>query len=471
MALNFSHPIVSPVRIRNGYFNGGDSYGFERDRTERSGGVSESISKEVIDLLPSDPFDMNVSTFTYITDWLENLDLEYGGFGRNMIENNQYNLLASLNLVWTNVVRFQPFSTDLTLHPVISDAFFQHGLELGSTLESANVERHGLELGSTLESTNVERHGLELGSTLESANAERHGLELGSALESANVESSSYGDDEGVPNASLEFALRFLSLRDLLSVQGVCRSLRSSVQTDPSLWMSINVNYPLNEKITDDILFELTSKAQGKLKSLSLVECPKITDDGFKRVLETNLQLAKLSVAGCTRVSVEGIVSTMKKLKSEGTLCIKHLRVGGLCGMKEKHFEDLKILLEIHNCKLQNNHKPRFFRGGHNPYLLCDDDLPIDIEHCPKCQRLGLVYDCPVEDCQGEGGNRSQVCRGCILCIPRCVDCGCCINDSEYEETFFLDRRCLDCSWSLFDDDDNIAPFTGENSSGNESSG
>jgi hypothetical protein len=104
----------------------------------------------------------------------------------------------------------------------------------------------------------------------------------------------SEGDKEA-PHAAFAFALGYLGVRDLLVVETVCRSLRSTVQSDPLLWRSIHIDQPLNEKITDDVLLQLTNRAQGNLQCLSLVECPRITDDGLKHVLENNPRLTKVS--------------------------------------------------------------------------------------------------------------------------------------------------------------------------------
>ena len=154
----------------------------------------------------------------------------------------------------------------------------------------------------------------------------------------------------------------------------------------------------------------------------------------------------QLSVPGCTRLSIEGIVSILKAFKSTGTQGVKHLHIGGLYGVTQKHFEELKLLLGTDSQMLQHSRKPHFYRRG-NLYLSCDDDQAIDIEVCPRCQNLRLVYDCPAEGCQGVG--HAMQCRACTLCIARCSQCGRCINDSEYEETFCLELLCSSCSKQL----------------------
>ncbi|KAB2008503.1 hypothetical protein ES319_D10G103000v1 [Gossypium barbadense] len=64
-------------------------------------------------------------------------------------------------------------------------------------------------------------------------------------------------------------------------------------QNDPLLWRDIHINPPLNEKITDDVLLQITGRGQGSLQCLSLVDCQRITDEGLKRVVENNPKLIK----------------------------------------------------------------------------------------------------------------------------------------------------------------------------------
>lgn len=56
-------------------------------------------------------------------------------------------------------------------------------------------------------------------------------------------------------------ALGYLGVRDLLSVEKVCNSLRDAVQNDPLLWRNINLDCPLNGKVTDDDILRLTNRA------------------------------------------------------------------------------------------------------------------------------------------------------------------------------------------------------------------
>lgn len=152
----------------------------------------------------------------------------------------------------------------------------------------------------------------------------------------------------------------------------------------------------------------------------------------------------QLSVPGCTKLNIEGIVGMLKAYNSIGTQGVKHLYMGSLYGVTQQHFEELKLLLGTNSQLQQHSHKPHFYRRG-NLYLSFDDDRDIDIEVCPRCQSYKLLYDCPAEGCQ-EIGHTSQVCRACIICIPRCSQCGRCIKNSAYEETFCLELLCSSCN-------------------------
>ncbi|VFQ80044.1 unnamed protein product [Cuscuta campestris] len=262
-----------------------------------------------------------------------------------------------------------------------------------------------------------------------------------------------FDGEGGDPPDGMFLALSYLGVEDLLSVEQVCKSLRDAVQNDPLIWRSIKIDHPLSDRITDGALLQLTNRSQGQLSCLSLVECLKITDGGLKNVLERSKRLTKLCVAGCMKLSINGLLSSLKVFKNTGYPGIKRLRIGGLFGVTNEHYEELKLLLGVMDdtCQLSTaTRKPRFYRGG-QLYLSVDDDRAIDIEMCPKCQQLRLVYDCPSESCQGaplQGG--AQLCRACTLCISRCKSCGCCLSNCDYEETFCLENLCSDCIKKFF---------------------
>ena len=100
------------------------------------------------------------------------------------------------------------------------------------------------------------------------------------------------GGDE--PHEAIAFALPYLDLKDLLSVERVCRSLRDEVRSNTLLWRSISIVSPLSEKMDDKALLNLTSKAQGTLESLTLIGCRKIHNDALKYVLNNNPKLKEV---------------------------------------------------------------------------------------------------------------------------------------------------------------------------------
>lgn len=251
----------------------------------------------------------------------------------------------------------------------------------------------------------------------------------------------------GSPHEAIFFTLSHLSLQDLFSVERVCKSLRAAVKNDVLLWRHLHVEHPLSKRLTNDTLLQLSARAQGHLQCLSLVDCFKITDDGLKQVLDSNPKLTKLCLPGCTRITADGIVTMVKghtEQSGDSMPGLKHLRIRGLYGLTKDHLNNLKASLDGGLQQQSESVKPHFYHNGHYMFSY-HDDRSIDVEVCPKCENARLVYDCPRERCQKKKGNKLQQCRGCIFCIARCEECGRCIDDNEFEETFCLDLLCSAC--------------------------
>ncbi|XP_008444416.1 F-box protein SKIP14-like [Cucumis melo] len=450
--------LVSPMRIANGYIvegipeNNAEGCGkpwhrgrevdgcFDHGKDSCSDSSQDPVCKDILHILPADPFGMDISTtFTAITGWLEDMEVDYdecfsssGGAGTGAGSGGKdIEIFACLNFIWNSALKFQTFpetkSTVQKPYPIYSCDRCLDGKVTGDVACCC-----------------------DFGSICSMDEAFFANDDPPSRCGQLDIEcqeqNCTYTEiDGGAPHAALSFALSYLGVQDLLSVGRVCRSLHSVVQDDPLLWRNIHIDQPLNEKITDNILLQLTNRARGNLQCLSLVECPRITDEGLKRVLESNPRLTKLSVPGCTRLSIEGVVSSLRAFKLKSSQGVKHLRIGGLYGVTQEHFEELNFLLGI-DCSLtqKNSYKQHFYFRG-NFYVSCDDKRAMDIEKCPRCQNPRIIYDCPVDGCQGKE-HATQACRACTLCIPRCIQCGRCINESsEYVETFSLELLCSDC--------------------------
>ncbi|XP_072976989.1 F-box protein SKIP14-like [Typha angustifolia] len=360
---------------------------------------------DMVDLLPSDPFGMNLeTTFTAaIASWIGDLGAVSGSY-----EVGGNNLLAELSYYWNRALM------------VSSEARGNYGGPVGGQEEESSSGLSDFEVQDDIFQSIADVKELP---------------------SSSGAESASSSQDEGIPHEGLLFALGSLGVQDLLSVERVCKYLCAAVQNDPLLWRCIHIEPQLSEKITDDALFRLTQKAQGSLQCLSLVGCSNITDDGLRVVLEHNPRLSKLNVLGCVRLSLVGLINNMKAFKAPGTAGIKHLRIGRLFRVSEEQFEELKSLLGIDQFQKSSARKQRFYHVGQSSSD-CDDDCALDIEMCPLCNKYKLVYDCPLESCRAKG---PEVCMACDVCIARCIQCGKCIKDSEYVETFFFEFLCSDC--------------------------
>lgn len=94
----------------------------------------------------------------------------------------------------------------------------------------------------------------------------------------------------------------------------------------------------------------------------------------------------------------------------------------------------------------QTQQKPLYYhkRGSLSVFKRKENQRIIDLEICPKCFEVRMVYDCPKGDCKRKECPHAQ-CRGCNFCIPRCEDCGRCVVSEEVEEGACGDVLCLEC--------------------------
>ncbi|CAH9078897.1 unnamed protein product [Cuscuta epithymum] len=417
MALNYSHRPIFPSHI------------------------------DVADLLPSDPFEMGMSTcpferalsdtFTALSGLLNGLEIDRGEFQKDIVGpiKEDYSFVTGLDLILNSAIKLQ---------------------QLPSNAQSHNT----LNICSSMNQSPEKANGDVFVPTFDTISGFCTRDIVGSNNDYTNVTSEEDGlaccsDDNGeVPHGVWNHVLGYLGIKDLLSVQMACTSLCSSVKSDPLLWWSIHIDESLSDKITDDVLQLLSSRARGNVRCLSLVQCTRITDDGLRHVIEANPHLTMLCVPGCTRLSIDGILNILKAFNSKKGSCIKHLRIGGLYGATQEHYECLKSLLGTEFLKVQSDQKPHFYSRG-SIYRLCDDERPIDIEACPRCEKIRMVYDCPSEGCQVKDPS-SPGCRACTLCIPRCVQCGKCISDGPYQETFCLENLCTACHDQTENQEDDI---------------
>ncbi|KAF3783705.1 F-box protein [Nymphaea thermarum] len=310
--------------------------------------------------------------------------------------------------------------------------------------------------------------------------------------------------DSGIPHEGMFFVLAYLELRDLLSVRKVCRSLRDAVNGDLLLWRDICVDRPLSWKLTNDALAQITGRAQGNLRSLTLRSCWMVTDVGLHRVIAENprisedgpftfflsifdllryydedwlesreefmdcsflvrkmsLQLLRaisyywnaeisfsgrlICLPGCVHVTADGIVKAVRTLADrtgDGPLPLKRLALHGLQNLTAEHVGILNSMIK-HS---QQKQMHRYYGFSHSFAQGNDHHGVIDVDVCPKCEKVSLIFDCTRKECMEKRHHRLLQCRGCSLCIARCDDCGGCLRWDEFGQTFCGDLLCEKC--------------------------
>ncbi|WOH07622.1 hypothetical protein DCAR_0727055 [Daucus carota subsp. sativus] len=255
----------------------------------------------------------------------------------------------------------------------------------------------------------------------------------------------------GPPHDSVFLVLSRLPLVELLSMSLVCKSLKDAVDDDILLWLNIFVDKPLNSRISDHTLMDITSKANGRLKSLALIECLQITDAGLEAVVAKNPLINKLYVPECTSLTAEGIIRVVEMLAQHSRKPIL-LKLNGIHDINSEHLEIIRALIQL------NQRQQMKFYHKRNQYLLdfneqSETNPDIDLDTCPKCSEVRMVFDCPDQMCrQKSEGNVLSACRGCQYCVPRCEECGRCVTDSEERdeaEAACNDILCMDCWFRL----------------------
>ncbi|XP_030498622.2 F-box protein SKIP28 [Cannabis sativa] len=252
------------------------------------------------------------------------------------------------------------------------------------------------------------------------------------------------GPGPGPPHEALFLALAYLPVLELLAMSEVCVSLRDCVKNDDVLpWLNVVVERPLNRRLSDQNLMRIASMSRGRLNTLALINCSRITDYALHSLVQQNPLIQKLFIPGCTALSAEGVVRAVKTLSQQGHT-LKNLWINGINDIQKHHLETLSSCLQ-HNPKEQQKpqrplllfHEYKNFSTIRHYYK---DQPTIDIEICPRCKELRPVFDCASKACKVK-----MSCKGCIFCIPRCIECGGCFESLEQEEAVCEDSLCLDC--------------------------
>ncbi|KFK33387.1 hypothetical protein AALP_AA5G006500 [Arabis alpina] len=206
------------------------------------------------------------------------------------------------------------------------------------------------------------------------------------------------------------------SLFELLSMNRVSRLLKNAIRDETALWTNVVIEPLLSSRLTDEILSEIASKSAGKLKTLILRQCLRVTDKGLRRVVDSNPLITKMIVPGCLELTPEGIIGCVESL-TKNNHKLETLHINGVYGFTKHHIAALL------------NYLP--------------DVGAIDVEVCPKCDEVRMVPACSRRSCE----SKERKCRGCRFCVSRCVECLVCLgSDTEVQEAACGgDVLCLEC--------------------------
>ncbi|KAJ6718926.1 F-BOX PROTEIN SKIP28 [Salix purpurea] len=250
--------------------------------------------------------------------------------------------------------------------------------------------------------------------------------------------------EPGPPHEALFFVLAYLDVFELLVMSEVCMPLRDAVSKDVLPWRNIIIERPLNSRLSDEILVQITTRAHGRLRTLALINCFKITDDGLQTVIEKNHLISKLHIPGCSGLTPEGIIRIVKTL-SQHHNSLESLQINGISSLKKEHLETISSHLQMN--PPQQKPQPILYRHHRNSFTSRNKESRrvIDVDICPKCNEVRIVFDCARATSESGREQPFTHCRGCYFCISRCEECGRCVDDEEVEETLCSGILCTDC--------------------------
>lgn len=227
-------------------------------------------------------------------------------------------------------------------------------------------------------------------------------------------------------------------------MRAVCTSLRDAVNHDILPWLQLTVTRPLSARLSDNVLLQLCAKSRGRLTALTLINCTKITDRALQIVSENNPFIKKLHVPGCTGLTLDGIVRAVKTL-TERSHSLTSLKINGVYNIDKLQLQVLNSFLQQTNPYHHKQPSLRLYQQFKSSSILYDDDAPIDVSICPVCDEVKMVFDCSRQYCNRKKGRK--VCRGCDICVPRCVECGGCFESDEDEEETACNHTICSACW------------------------
>lgn len=104
---------------------------------------------------------------------------------------------------------------------------------------------------------------------------------------------------------------------------------------------------------------------------------------------------------GCLCLTADGMVEVVKRLhERKGNANQLRLRLRGLCNIEKDHLDVLNSFL-CKNGLLSKSLMPSFYDSNHSSGSInSDDGRPIDVDMCPMCRAVRLVFDCTRDECR-----------------------------------------------------------------------
>uniref|UniRef100_A0ACD6AC11 Uncharacterized protein n=1 Tax=Avena sativa TaxID=4498 RepID=A0ACD6AC11_AVESA len=129
---------------------------------------------------------------------------------------------------------------------------------------------------------------------------------------------------------------------------------------------------------------------------------------------------------------------------------INRLRLNGISRMSKHHLDIIMSLMSNGNPQVEEARSELFYNHRAREVLNTNDERPIDVDACPLCTNVRLVFDCTRDDCMKVKDSFPR-CRGCYFCVTRCEKCGGCISSEDRAEADLVcsDFMCLDCWLTL----------------------
>ncbi|GJN03562.1 hypothetical protein PR202_ga21018 [Eleusine coracana subsp. coracana] len=105
----------------------------------------------------------------------------------------------------------------------------------------------------------------------------------------------------------------------------------------------------------------------------------------------------QLFVPRCTGLTADGLVKVLHFLhEHKGNL--SRLRLHGICKMTKHHLDTFNTIM----CpsSRQKDAQELYYNHRVHEVLNTDDERPIDVDFCPMCRNVRLVFDCTRDECR-----------------------------------------------------------------------